>query len=104
MQGQDSTDTEATEARVRGACLVSGCTCKDARIVSRRRAAFFAAMALRSGQTAQRVIASDPDWRIPLAPLTDLEASVVREDPGPAEEPPAPTFAPTFARESETER
>ena len=26
-----------------GACLVAGCTCKDARIVSFRRAAFFAA-------------------------------------------------------------
>ena len=28
-----------------GACLIDGCTCKDARIVSHRRAAFFAAVA-----------------------------------------------------------
>ena len=28
-----------------GACLVAGCPCKDARIVSHRRAAFFAAVA-----------------------------------------------------------
>lgn len=47
------------------ACLVPGCTCKDARIVSTRRAAFFAAVARRSGQTANRSIAPDPDWRIP---------------------------------------
>jgi hypothetical protein len=104
MQAQNSIDVEATGASVRGACLVSGCTCKDARIVSRRRAAFFAAMALRSGQTAQRVILCDPDWRIPLAALTDLVVSVVREDHALAEEPPAPTLAPTFARESESER
>jgi hypothetical protein len=48
-----------------GACLVPGCTCKDARIVSHRRAAFFAAVARQAGQTADRVIVPDPDWRIP---------------------------------------
>ncbi len=48
-----------------GACLVAGCTCKDARIVSHRRAAFFAADARRTGQTADRVIAPDPEWRVP---------------------------------------
>ena len=47
------------------ACLVAGCPCKDARIVSVRRAAFFAALARRTGQTADRRIAPDPDWRIP---------------------------------------
>jgi hypothetical protein len=49
-----------------GACLVAGCTCKDARIVSFRRAAFFAAVARRAGQTADRVIAPDPTWRLPV--------------------------------------
>jgi hypothetical protein len=49
-----------------GACLVAGCRCKDARIISYRRAAFIAAMARRTGQTADRAIAPDPDWRIPL--------------------------------------
>jgi hypothetical protein len=48
-----------------GACLVAGCTCKDARIVSFRRARFIAAMARQNGETADRVIAPDPEWRIP---------------------------------------
>ena len=49
-----------------GACLVDGCTCKDARIVSHRRAAFFAAVARQTGETADRVIAPDPTWRLPV--------------------------------------
>jgi hypothetical protein len=48
------------------ACLVDGCPCKDARIVSHRRAAFFAAVARRNGETANRVIAPDPDWSLPV--------------------------------------
>jgi hypothetical protein len=48
-----------------GACLVAGCTCKDARIVSHRRAAFIAAKARHNGETADRVVAPDPDWRLP---------------------------------------
>jgi hypothetical protein len=48
-----------------GACLVAGCTCKDARIVSIRRAAFFAAVARRSGETADRHVAPEPGWTIP---------------------------------------
>jgi hypothetical protein len=47
-------------------CLVAGCSCKDARIVSHRRAAFFAAVARQTGETADRVIAPDPAWRIPV--------------------------------------
>jgi hypothetical protein len=46
----------------RPACLVSGCTCRDARIVSTRRAAFFAAQAKGRGETAHRVIVPDPAW------------------------------------------
>jgi hypothetical protein len=49
-----------------GACLVAGCTCKDARIVSHRRAAFFAAVARQTGQTADRVIAPEPDRQRPV--------------------------------------
>jgi len=49
-----------------GACLVAGCTCKDARIISFRRAAFFADVARRAGQTADRVITPDPTWRLPV--------------------------------------
>ena len=48
-----------------GACLVAGCTCKDARIVSYRRASFFAAIARQNGETADRAIAPDPEWRLP---------------------------------------
>ena len=48
-----------------GACLVAGCTCKDARIVSHRRAAFYAAVARRSGETADRIVAAEAGWRIP---------------------------------------
>ena len=50
-----------------GACLVPGCPCKDARIVSHRRAAFFADVARRRGETADRSIAPDPAWRMPSA-------------------------------------
>lgn len=50
----------------RAACLVPGCACKDARIVSHRRAAFFAAVARTHGETADRMIAPDPDWHLPL--------------------------------------
>lgn len=49
-----------------GACLVAGCACKDARIVSFRRAAFFAAVARQTGQTADRVIAAEFGWRLPI--------------------------------------
>ena len=49
---------------MRSACLVPGCPCKDARIVSRRRAAFFAAIARGTGETADRNVPVDPDWGI----------------------------------------
>jgi hypothetical protein len=51
--------------RADGACVVGGCPCKDPRIVSHRRAAFFAAVAREHGETADRTVAADPDWRIP---------------------------------------
>jgi hypothetical protein len=49
---------------MRSACLVPGCPCKDARFVSHRRAAFFAALARRSGETADRMVPVEPDWTI----------------------------------------
>jgi hypothetical protein len=70
---------ETTETRVRGACLINGCTCKDSRIVSHRRAAFFAAMARRSDQTADRVVAVELEWRIPSTPVPDLGYPVPSE-------------------------
>ena len=54
----------ATDRGRRG-CLVEGCPCKDARIVSTRRAAFYAAWARDHGETANRLVVADADWRIP---------------------------------------
>jgi len=51
--------------RGRRGCLVEGCPCKDARIVSKRRTAFFAAWATQHGETADRAVASELGWRIP---------------------------------------
>jgi hypothetical protein len=51
------------------ACLVAGCPCKDPRIVSHRRAAFFAAVAREHGETANRAVAPDPEWAIPSLTL-----------------------------------
>jgi hypothetical protein len=49
----------------RRGCLVEGCPCKDARIVSKRRAAFFAAWAREHGETADRTVVVELGWRIP---------------------------------------
>jgi hypothetical protein len=57
----DRTGRQATR------CLVAGCTCKDVRIVSHRRAAFFASLARQHGETADRLITVDPDWRLPAS-------------------------------------
>ena len=46
-------------------CLAPGCPCRDARIVSHRRARFFHHLAVVNGETADRVIVADPDWSIP---------------------------------------
>jgi hypothetical protein len=49
-------------------CLVAGCPCQDVRIVSHRRARFFAHLAVVSGETADRVIQADADWQLPGDP------------------------------------
>jgi hypothetical protein len=46
----------------RVACLVGGCPCKDARIISTRRIAFFAEWAKQHQETADRQIEADPLW------------------------------------------
>ena len=56
---------------VRGGCLVDGCPCKDARIISTRRVAFFAEWARRSGETADRTVEPDTDSRELLRPLRE---------------------------------
>jgi hypothetical protein len=59
----------AADRLPRGACLVAGCPCKDARIVSPRRAAFFAAWARDHGETANRVVEpDDATWRAIFQP------------------------------------
>ena len=52
-------------------CLAPGCDCMDRRILSQRRARFHAYLARARGETADRVIAPDPEWRLP--PLTNRE-------------------------------
>ena len=66
MNGPDVTETTSQPAR--RACLVDGCPCKDARIVSPRRASYFASVARSRGETADRVVAVDPSWSIPARP------------------------------------
>jgi hypothetical protein len=57
---------QATESLTAGRqCLVDGCACRDTRVISTRRAAFFAARARATGETADRVIAAEPGWLVP---------------------------------------
>jgi hypothetical protein len=63
MIGPDENTTE--NLTVRGRCLTDGCTCKDTRIVSTRRAAFYAALARAHGETADRVIPVESGWQLP---------------------------------------
>ena len=53
------------EHEPRSGCLAEGCPCSDARIVSQRRARFFAHLAETHGETASRVIAPEPGWELP---------------------------------------
>ena len=73
MNGQDVTETtESTAFPARRACLVEGCPCKDARIVSTRRGAYFATVAKSRGETADRVVAAEAEWRLPVSPALDV--------------------------------
>ena len=64
---RQDTRAEGTASRAPVGCLVAGCTCKDARIVSSRRARFFADLARAKGETAKRVIRPEPGWTIPTS-------------------------------------
>lgn len=57
---------KATDLPDRRTCPVAGCPCKDARIVSQRRAACFAAWAKEHGETADRAIEPDSTWSLAL--------------------------------------
>ena len=79
MNGPDV--TEITTAPRRRACLVEGCTCKDARILSTRRAGYFASIAASRGETADRRIAADDDsWRLPTSPALEASRSLAAID------------------------
>lgn len=66
MDHNDILASDATKGRERRpGCLVAGCPCRDPRIVSHRRARFFAHLATVGGETALRVIPPDPTWRLP---------------------------------------
>jgi hypothetical protein len=69
----ENTETvETTDIPARNACLTAGCPCKDARIVSYRRASFYVAIARRAGETADRVVPAEPGWRVPAAGAAGL--------------------------------
>ena len=73
MNGPETTITEAQPSR--RACLVDGCSCKDARIISHRRVAYFASQAIANGETANRIVPADADWRLPADIDLDIESS-----------------------------
>lgn len=70
--------TDPSPPPMRSACLVEGCPCKDARIVSPRRAAFFAAIARRTGETADRVVPAEASWSFdwPIPGLDEISGAV----------------------------
>ena len=74
--GTNATELErATEPELdhtlRRGCLVAGCACADGRILSPRRARFHAYLASARGQTADRVIAPDPEWPLPVLAIEE---------------------------------
>jgi len=74
MDTNDLISSTGSKHQARSGCLIEGCPCRDARIVSHRRARFFAHLAVVHGETAERVIPPEPDWTIPPATPDDLIA------------------------------
>ena len=62
LAGPTNSIPEETPSR---RCRAPGCDCMDRRIVSPRRARFHAYLARARGETADRVIGADPEWRLP---------------------------------------
>ena len=71
---------ETINVPARNACLTAGCSCKDARIVSYRRAAFYATIARGSGETADRIVPAEPGWRIPAVVAAGLDLLIPQPD------------------------
>jgi hypothetical protein len=65
MDANETNMSTAPGREARSGCLVEGCPCRDARIVSHRRARFFAHLAEVNGETAQRVIRPERGWELP---------------------------------------
>jgi hypothetical protein len=66
MDTNDLIARQEPKREARSGCLVEGCPCQDARIVSHRRARFFAHLAVANGETAERIIRPEPGWTLPL--------------------------------------
>jgi hypothetical protein len=62
IEANEPIETMATASPARRRCLAPGCPCADGRILLHRHAAFFAALAAKNGQTADRVISPEPEW------------------------------------------
>jgi hypothetical protein len=81
MPASENTEiVETTNIPARNACLTAGYSCKDARIVSYRRAAFYATVARGSGETADRVVPAEPGWRIPAVVAAGLDLLLPQPD------------------------
>ena len=78
MNGPETSSTKTLPSR--RACLVEGCSCKDARIISLRRIAYFTSRAIENGETANRTFAVEADWRLPAdaQPETDFSDGAPR--------------------------
>jgi hypothetical protein len=74
MDTNDLIARQNGQREARSGCLVEGCPCRDARIVSHRRAKFFAHLAVVNGETAQRVIDPEPGWTLPRSRPDELIA------------------------------
>ena len=75
MDTNDLIASHGSKGKPRSGCLVEGCPCLDARIVSHRRARFFAHLAVVNGETAQRVVVPELGWSIPEAHVEEIEGN-----------------------------
>jgi hypothetical protein len=75
MDTNDLIASHGSKGEPRSGCLVEGCPCRDARIVSHRRARFFAHLAVANGETAQRVVAPEVGWVIPQAHFEKIDGT-----------------------------
>ena len=75
MDTNDLITSHGSKGGPRSGCLVEGCPCQDARIVSHRRARFFAHLALVNGESAERVVLPEPGWTVPQVPIEEIDGT-----------------------------